>query len=36
MPIGLAPNDRSKFQVYQYDAKDMDGADLFDLPFNPD
>ena len=35
MPIGLAPNDRSKFQVYQYEASDMSGADLFDLPFNP-
>jgi mannose-6-phosphate isomerase-like protein (cupin superfamily) len=35
MPIGLAPNPRSKFAQHRVDDAALDKAPLFDLPFNP-
>lgn len=35
MPIGLAPNPRSRFAQHTVDHAALDGAPLFDLPFNP-
>lgn len=35
MPIGLAPNPRSGFAKHTVDDAALDGAPLFDLPFNP-
>jgi len=35
MPIGIAPNARSKFAKHDYDPSDMDNAPALDLPFNP-
>ncbi|QTH20163.1 hypothetical protein HRJ34_17600 [Rhizorhabdus wittichii] len=35
MPIGLAPTARSVFASHDIDHAALDGAPLFDLPFNP-
>lgn len=35
MPIGLAPTARSAFKAHDIDNAALDGAPLFDLPFNP-
>lgn len=35
MPIGLAPTQRSTFEVHTIDEAALDGAPLLELPFNP-